>query len=642
MKEDLQEVEALFEEKQRKFNSKELNEVSDEELPEIEALFQQKREALGISEEAEDKVSENSLVGMGLIDPEVAEIMNNSLMDKATRAMMDLVVTAGTSSIGAVPSLLAGLTESAKPTGDYESAKRVMDGVMSAFTIEPKSDEGQYVLGQLGEWMSFIGEFQEKAGDKALDLTESDVVATAVYAFPDLIASMFGAKATMNKLNNTKETFQNDPLTKERLSKGEESADLAPLKINEKGKVVKDKAAINVMREGIPAKNVAGIKNAGASDKAKMLKASAIFKAKKGSQTIDRAVSTYNVVGESFTTVLDKLQKERRRLGQNLDGVVKSDVFKNTNVDLNTMFQGFGETLQKQGLLVEPIVDVKSVGGGKLEMKRPTGRYRLNFDNSKVMNLSDEFKRTLDEAVNIIYSEAKGGVVSARQAHVLKKKLDDLIDYEMVSAGGQSGVKSLNYSIFELRKNIDGMLDSMFPDSYGKVNAELSPILEVSGYFKSSIKQMGTQAGKRDVTEQLGQRFMSGNKSAEEVSQASVVFRQKTQEVQRVLKKQGIKPTYNIDHQLNFLDTLNSLEDFGDIKGIRSQLFSAGEGMRIAGNLSPSVVAKIPLYLTGATLRGAARFKDADVSIDTAVNRRVKALDELLKGQQITPWDIKP
>jgi hypothetical protein len=636
VKEDLQEVEALFAEKQRKFNSKELNDVSEEELPEIESLFQQKREALGIPEEAESKVSENSLVGMGLIDPEVAEIMNNSLMDKATRAMMDLVVTTGTASIGTVPSLLAGLTEAAKPTGDYESAKRVMDGVMSAFTIEPKSDEGQYALGQIGEWMSFIGEFQEEAGDKALDLTESDVVATAVYAFPDLIASMFGAKATMNKLNNTKETFQNDPLTKERLSKGEESADLAPLKINEKGKVVKDKDAIKVLREGIPAKNVAGIKNAMPSDKAKMKKAIAIFKAKQGSQTLDRNISTYNVVGESFTTVLDTLQKERRRLGQNLEGVVKSDVFKNTNVDLNTMFQGFGETLQKQGLLVEPVVDVKTVGGGKLEMKRPTGRYRLNFENSKVMNLSDEFKKTLDEAVNIIYAEAKGGVVSARQAHVLKKKLDDLIDYEMVSAGGQSGVKSLNYSIFELRKNIDGMLDSMFPDSYGRVNSELAPILEVSGYFKNSIKQMGTQAGKRDVTQQLGQRFMSGNKSAEEVSQASVVFRQKTQEVQR------IKTTYNIDHQLNFLDTLNSLEDFGDIKGMRSQLFSAGEGMRIAGNLSPSIVAKIPLYLTGATLRGAARFKDADVSIDTAVARRVKALDDLLTGQQISPWEIKP
>lgn len=642
MKDDLQEIEALFEEKNRRFNAKELETVTDQEASEVDLLFQEKRERLGVNVPEELEVSENSLVGMGLVSREDAELYNNSLTDKATRTLSDLFVTFGTASLATAPSLGAGLFEAATPSGDYESAKKVMNDVMSTLTIEPKSDEGQYVMGQVGEFFQFITEFQEKAGDKALDLTDSDVVATAVYAFPDVLSSLLGVKATAKKLNNTKETFQNDPLTKDRILKGDESADLAPLKINEKGKVVKDKPAIAAMREGIPARDVAGIKNASAADKAKMKKSLAIRKRQESVKTESRNISTYDVVGESFTSTLDALQKRRRTLGQNLEGIVKSDVFKNTNVDLNPLFQGFGDALSKQGLVVQPIVDVKTFGKGKIEMAKPTGRYRVDFDNSRVMNMSDEFKSTLDEAVNILYAEANGGVVNARQVHNLKKKLDDLIDYEMVGAGGQSGVKSLNYAIFELRKGMDDMLDGLFPTSYGRVNAELSPILEQSGFFKKYIKEMKIDSveGRRKAAQLLGAKFKGGNRKAEDVSESAKLFRQKTQEVQRTLKQQNVNTTYNIDHQLNFLDTMNSLDKFGDIKGVRGKLYSVGEGARIAGNLTPNFLVKMGMYLTGSALRTTARVKDADASLQAAVSRRLNALDNLVTKQEVTPWKI--
>ena len=642
MEDDLKDIEALFAEKNRKANAKELNEVPDEDALEVNVLFKQKRELLGADVPEELAVSPNSLVGMGLVSREDAELFNNSLMDKATRAMMDVVTTFGTGSLAAAPALGAGLLEASLPSGDYESAKKAMEDTMSALTIEPKSDEGQYVMGQVGDFFSFITEFQEAAGDKTYDLTDSDILATAAYAFPDVIAGIIGAKGVAGKLNNTKKTFQEDPLTKQRLSEGDEGADLAPVKLDSKGNVVKDKVAINALREGIPAREVSGIKNASRADKAKMRQAIAIRTQQNTNKSSSRNLSTYDVVGQSFVSVLDALDKRRRTLGQNLEGVVKSDVFKNTNVDLSPGLQKFGEALEKQGLIVKPILEETSFGSGKIKRQKPTGRYKLDFDNSKVMNMSDEFKATLDEAVNVLYAEAPGGVVSARKVHEIKKKMDDLIDYEMVGAGGQSGVKSLNYSIFELRKGMDDMLDGMFPDSYGKVNAELSPILEQAGFFKKYLGEFkdGSAAGKKRAGQLLGAKFKGGNKRGEDVSEAAKLFRQRTQEVQRTLKEQSVKTDYNIDHQLNFLDTLNSLEKFGDMKGVRGKLYSMGEGARIMGNLSPSLLAKTGLYLAGGTLRTTARIKDADANLTSAVNRRMKALDNLVTEQSVSPWDI--
>jgi hypothetical protein len=636
--EKLQELLAI---KQQKLQKSEQVVASSEQSQKLENLYQQKLGVLGLEDERgkPEVVEDNSLIGMGLVDPEVAALEFNSPMDKVTRALQDVVVTFGTGSLASFPALGAGLTQSALPSGDYDSAKKVMDGVMSTLTIQPKSKEGQYVLGQVGDFFSFITDFQEKAGDKALDLTNSDIIATTVYAFPDVLGAILGVKATASKLNNTKETFQNDPLTKQRLESREESADLAPLKINEKGKVVKDKEAINAMREGIPARDVAGIKNASPADKAKMHKALMIRKRQDSIKTQERNISTYDVVGESFTNILTTLDARRKTLGQNLDGVVKSDVFKNTMLDVNGAISRFGETLSKFGMSVEPVVDIKSVGGGKVEFKRPTGRYRVNFKDSSVMNMSDEMKATLDEAVNLLNTEGKGGVLPARQIHNLKKKLDDLIDYEMLDSGGQSGVKSINYALFEMRKGMDDMLDATFPDSYGRVNAELSPILEQTGYFRKYLKEFKDgEVGKKRVAQQLGAKFKQGNKKAEDVSESAKIFRQRTQQIQRILKQQNVRTSYNIDHQLNFLDTLNSLDKFGDIKGIRGKLYSMGEGARITGNLSPFYLAKIPLYLSGGVLRSAARIKDADANLQAAVGRRMKALNNLVKEQQVSPW----
>jgi hypothetical protein len=632
----------LQEEKQRKVggdNTITPNTLAPDKAKILSQKLQQKKQSLGIVDKVEPTGS--FLVDSLGIAPEDVQLLNASPMDRATRAVSDVVSTFATGGVTAPIGVGMGLFEAATPTGSYESGKQVMDDVIKDLQMPTTSEEGEKVLNGIGEFFSFIKDFKDYTGDKAYDLTGNDTISTAVYAFPEIVGSILGVKGISKKLNHTKETFINDPLTKQRLldPNKKQAADLAPVKLDEKtGKVVKDKEAIAVLREGIPAKDVASIKNATPADKALMREATHIRTQQELFKTKERTKSTYDVVGKAFSSTLIQLERQRRKLGSNLEGLVKSKPFKDTILNIKPITENFRQTLAKAGFEIKNVIETKTLAGGKIEIAKPTSKKEIDFSAANLVNISDDIKVIMNDAVNLIESRASGGKVSARDLHHIKQQLDELIDYrELGNAGSRGNNKSLNYSLFEMRKAMDDMLDGVFPDTYGKVNTQLRPILESRNYFKKDIDNLKSNK-RKDTIKELGAQFKQANRKGEDVSKGSKEFVNKVNEIDNVLKGQGIPVNYNINSQLNFLDTLSKLDKFGDIKGLRAGLYSAGEGLRITGNLSPAFAVKVPAYIGGATLRGVSRFTSPNPA--AVVTRRAKALDKMLATGNISPWRL--
>lgn len=632
----------LQEEKQKKVGGDNLitpNTLDADKATALAKQLQQKRQSLGIVEEVEPTGS--FLVDSLGIAPEDVQLLNASPLDRATRAVSDVISTFATGGVTAPIGVGMGLYEAATPTGSYESGKRVMDEAMKDMQMPTSSEEGEKVLSSIGEFFSFVKDFKDYTGDKAYDLTGNDTISTAVYAFPEIVGSILGVKGMSNKLNHTKETFMSDPLTKQRLldPNKKQAADLAPVKLdNRTGKVVKDKEAIAVLREGVPPKDVASIKNAAPADKALMREALKIKAKQAAFKTAERTKSTYDVVGRAFSDTLIKLDRQRKKLGTNLEGLVKSKPFKDTMLDVAPLTQNFRNTLSKAGFEVKNVIETKTLANGKIEISKPTAKKEIDFSGSNLVNISDDIKVVMNDAVNLIEKTTGGRKVSAREVHNLKQQLDELIDYrELGNAGSRGNNKSLNYALFELRKGMDDMLDGVFPDTYGKVNTQLRPILESRNYFKKDIENLKSNKRMSTIRE-LGAEFKNANRKGEEVGRGSKEFIGKVDEINSVLSSQGVPVSYNINSQLNFLDTLANIEKFGDVKGLRAGLYSMGEGLRITGNLSPAMAVKVPAYIGGATLRGVSRFANPNAA--ATVTRRTQALDKLLATGSISPWRI--
>lgn len=88
---------------------------------------------------------------------------------------------------GSVPAGLGGAAELIR-TGDIEKARQAQDAIQGAFTYEPQTLEAEAALYGLSKGGEFLEQPFKWAGGKAMDLTGSPEIATAVETIPQVLS----------------------------------------------------------------------------------------------------------------------------------------------------------------------------------------------------------------------------------------------------------------------------------------------------------------------------------------------------------------------------------------------------------------------------------------------------------------------
>ena len=357
------------------------------------------------------------------------------------------------------------------------------------------------------------------------------------------------------------------------------------------GKVVTDKPAKEAVRQGVEEADVALVKAGSATDKSKMKK---MFDIRENQlvnkRTTDRAT---DVVGDTYINNTAKfLEKKNREARKNLDLVANRLAGK--KVDVSDALSGFAEQLDNAGITLG-------------------NRNSLNFKNSvfrNVPSVQNELGKFWREAVRV----ARLG--DARQVHILKKSIDEIVEY---GAEGQGLKGTVANMLKSLRHNLDGTLDKKFAQ-YNKVNTQ----------YGETIQEM------QKIAALMGKKFRIGDNFAD--ARMGLILRrilgntQSRSEIlkllessQNVARKYGAKIDEDVITQANFADLLEKT------LGSEAPTSFLGQGERFTSKLQEIIQAP---NLAGSAIK-ATKFAAETARGINQENKR-KALRALLESE-LTP-----
>lgn len=305
---------------------------------------------------------------------------------------------------------------------------------------------------------------------------------------------------------------------------GTPDARVATKAIGEGGKVVTDKVAHEVVRQGIPEADVALIRSGSASDKAKMLEMLKIRESQLTNKRITERAT--DIVGDTFVEKVAKpIEQLNKDAGRKLQAVAKK--LAGQKVDASEAIVRFSTDLESSGVGVRKDGTLNFKGSDFEEI--PVGPLIQNV-----------WKRAL--------RVAKTG--DALQVHRMKSYLDEIVNYGK-QAEGLSG-KAQNM-LKNFRHSVDSLLDASFPE-YNRVNTQYAETIQ-------ELDRLGAAIGK---TFRLGDSFAD--------AQAGVAMRrilsntQSRSEIlrmldnmQALLKKYKIKVDDDVITQANFADVLERM-----------------------------------------------------------------------------------
>ena len=300
-------------------------------------------------------------------------------------------------------------------------------------------------------------------------------------------------------------------------------ASIASKTINEAGKVVKDKAGAEAVRQGIPEAEVAYIKTASDTNKAKMSK---MLDIRQKSLTNKRSIErSSDVVGDTFLQHAKFIESKNRQAGKDLNVVASR--LRGKKIDPTVPLTEFGNELENAGIGIR----------GKT----------LNFKGSDFEGIGPS-----QTAIRNVYERAlrvaKTG--DALEAHRLKKYIDEIVDYGK-NAEGLSG--RAQRMLKGLRRNMDTVLDSKFP-LYNKFNT----------IFSDTIGEMNKIGDALGHSFRIGDTFANAKvgtamRSILSNSQKRAQILQLLESMQGVSKKYGLKTDDDIVTQALFADTLEKM-----------------------------------------------------------------------------------
>ena len=238
----------------------------------------------------------------------------------------------------------------------------------------------------------------------------------------------------------------------------------AGFKLDDAGRVVKDKAQQVALKAGIDKGLVSMIS---ASDKPTRTRMKTMVDMlEKGRKSLE--FRNFNppqrVMGQAIKDKLSVIQRTNTEAASQLDGVAKS--LKGKPVDVSTPINNFIGKLEDQGIVFDP----------------KTGK--LNFDDSTIEGL-DDAQGIIKRVVNRLY-ETGDPTNNAYRAHNAKKFIDEQVTY----GKSQSGLSGTMEGIIKgLRGDIDSALDVSFPE-YDRVNTNYATT-------RAIIDEVQSLAGKK-------------------------------------------------------------------------------------------------------------------------------------------------
>jgi hypothetical protein len=238
----------------------------------------------------------------------------------------------------------------------------------------------------------------------------------------------------------------------------------AGFKLDDAGRVVKDKAQQVALKAGVDEGAVSMMAASDKPTKARMSSMMDMLEKGKKSLEFRNFNPPQRVMGQALKDRLSVIQKTNADAAGQLDSVAKS--LKGKPVDVSAPINNFIAKLENQGIAFDPA----------------TGK--LNFDDSTIEGLNEP-QAIIKRVVNRLY-ETGDPTQNAYRAHNAKKFIDEQVTY----GKSQSGLSGTMEGIIKgLRRDIDSALDAKFPE-YDRVNTNYADT-------RAIIDEVQALAGKR-------------------------------------------------------------------------------------------------------------------------------------------------
>ena len=433
-------------------------------------------------------------------------------------------VTSIRSSIVAEPLAgLYGLATLAGTVGDFDKAAQAVETARESLTYSPETVGAQQNLKTVGDFLAPVGEAFESvssgAGDTVYEWTGSPELAAVAYSLPTVALELAGVKGA----GRIKRLTDADVIKAQKAALVDPelkySGSVAEVKLNNKGQLVEDKLGKRLVEGGIRENDVSIITNSSRSTKNQMQEMAKLFEQGKGNDIFAMANRTTKPIGKSLTNRLQALSTKRRGLGKRLENVLETEVG-NTKVNVQGSLQGIVDTLNKEG--VKPIMN--SVGSISL----PDNWYKgTSFDLSTMSGA----RRAIEDAFKLIDSKTNGGRTTLREAHKIKKNLDEFIDASKLSEAGVPA-QTLR-QIAKMRKTINETL-SQIPE-YGAVNKELSSVINAMAPFEKFLPP-GQSWSNSKISSVVGESL----KQISSDSKSAVSLVEELSDMERYMRRSGM------------------------------------------------------------------------------------------------------
>lgn len=333
---------------------------------------------------------------------------------------------------------------------------------------------------------------------------------------------------------------------------------VAEVKLNNKGKLVDDPQGIALVNNGISRQGAAVITNSNDATKQGMAKMVEVFEQGKGNDILAMSDKTTKVIGESVARRLNVLNGKRKELGSRLQALVVDGPVGDTRVNISSSLEPIMEMLKSEG--IKPQFNVNS---GRLFLPKNWQKGTI-FDNpiwtpsvTAINTALDIFGKKTDQRIFSTPSRFKAvsGITTVREAHQIKKALDEMIDVTKLSQTGAT--PDTIRAIGEMRSTINDTLGQI--EEYGVINRQLSQAIgamQPFEKFNKSSKSLSS-ADPEMLAGVAGEamRNLAGD------SMSSVVLTEHLAKLESTMKNLGINipddPRALIIFRKNLMDNFN-------------------------------------------------------------------------------------
>lgn len=257
------------------------------------------------------------------------------------------------------------------------------------------------------------------------------------------------------------------------------SSNLANVKLNKQGDVVKDVVGQKLVDLDVNPQTVSYVTNTDPANKKAMVEI--LERTRKGvdNEVYKTANPATEIIGKSVVGRLNALKAKRVQFGKRLDEVVNSEL-------KNQMFEvdGLNKSLS-------------------IAMKKA-----FDVDMGGISKLPEATQRNLKQLDRLVNSQTSTGFLNGKDMHRLKKILDDLRDV----GASENMSRAVDNVIGSVRKSVNNTLQES-SGAYKAVNEKLSKVLDVESDF---VKLDKTRQFKDDraLRAMVGAKFKNlGNSS---------------------------------------------------------------------------------------------------------------------------------